>query len=84
MQHPDSCCKVIASAIAQITGDYSCLVSLQDVPALFLDKQWTIKQAKRMAKTNYRQSYLLGISFPKRGHEAKKKQQKSRNYRKIR
>ena len=84
VQHPDSCCKVIASAIARITGDYSCLVSLQDVPALFLDKQWTIKQAKRMAKTNYRQSYLPGISFSKRGYEAKRKQQKSRNYRKIR
>ncbi|MBD2772568.1 hypothetical protein [Iningainema tapete] len=71
VQHPDSCCKVIASAIAQITGDYSCLASLQDVPALLLDKQWTIKQAKRMAKTDYRQSYLSGVSFPKRSYSAK-------------
>ena len=84
VQHPDSCCKVIASAIARITGDYSCLVSLQDVPTLPSDKQWTIKEAKRMAKTNYRQSYLPSVSFPKRGYSANSKQKKSRNYRIIR
>lgn len=84
VQHPDSCCKVIASAIAKIIGDYSCLVSLQDVPALPFDKQWTIKEAKRMAKTNYRQSYLPGISFPKRTFSVNIKQQKSRKYRKVR
>lgn len=76
VQHPDSCCKVIASAIAQITGDYSCLASLQDVPTLLLDKQWTIKQAKRMAKTNYRQSYLPRFSFSKRVLSAQTKQPK--------
>jgi hypothetical protein len=84
VQHPDSCCKVIASAIAKIIGDYSCLVSLQDVPTLPFNKQWTIKEAKRMAKTNYRQSYLPGISFPKRSFSVNVKQQKSRKYRKIR
>ncbi|MBR8839192.1 MAG: hypothetical protein DSM106950_35630 [Stigonema ocellatum SAG 48.90 = DSM 106950] len=84
VQHPDSCCNVIARAIAQVTGDYSCLVSLQDVPALLLDKQWTIKQAKRMAKINYRQSYLPGKSFPKRSPSVRSKQSLLGDHRKKR
>lgn len=83
VQHPDSCCKVIASAIAKVTGDYSYLVSLQNVTTLPQEAQWTIKQAKRMAKTNYRQSYLSGVSFSKGIVLANKKLQKPRKYRKI-
>jgi hypothetical protein len=58
VNHPLSCCKVIAQTIAKITGDKSSLLILDSLPDLPLQKRWTNKEARQMAKNNYRQFYL--------------------------
>jgi hypothetical protein len=55
---PYSCCKVIAEVIERVAGDYTCLTQLKNVPNLPLEPMWTIKQAKVMAKLDYRKTYL--------------------------
>lgn len=61
VKHPVSCCKVIASVVAQITGDYSILIPFQGIVDLPPRKQWTTKEAARMAKERYRDTYLLRL-----------------------
>lgn len=61
VKHPVSCCKVIASVVAQITGDYSILIPFQGIADLPPCKQWTTKEAARMAKERYRDTYLLRL-----------------------
>ncbi len=56
--HPISCCKLIASVIAQITGNDSILDAFGSISDLPPHKQWTTKEAKRMAKRKYRDTYL--------------------------
>lgn len=58
VQHPQSCCKVIAKVVAHLSGDYTYFVRLQAVPDLLPDPMWTIKQARKWAKQNYRKTYL--------------------------
>jgi very-short-patch-repair endonuclease len=58
VQHPQSCCKVIAKVVAQLSGDYTYYVRLQALPDLLPDSMWTIKQARKWAKQNYRKTYL--------------------------
>lgn len=58
VQAPLSCCKFIAMVIAQVTGDRSFLELLESQPDLLPVKPWTTKEARRMAKERYRQSYL--------------------------
>lgn len=58
---PESCCKVIADTLALLTGDYKYLLQLKDVPDLPAVKQWTSAEARKMAKKQYRQSYLEPI-----------------------
>lgn len=58
VQYPQSCCQVIASIIARVTGDYSYLTQLENIPKLPSDSLWTTRQAKKWAKQNYRQTYL--------------------------
>jgi very-short-patch-repair endonuclease len=55
---PDSCCKAIALLIYQVTGDASYLERLRSYPDVELHKQWTIREAKQLAKYKYRNSYL--------------------------
>ncbi len=52
------CCKVIASVIARVTGDYTFLDRLQNVPNLSIEPMWNIKQAKKWARLDYRKTYL--------------------------
>jgi very-short-patch-repair endonuclease len=58
VQAPLSCCKFIATAIAAVTGDRSCLKPLESEPDLLSVKPWTTASARQMAKSNYRLSYL--------------------------
>ncbi|QIR37270.1 hypothetical protein HCG51_11470 [Tolypothrix sp. PCC 7910] len=58
VKYPHSCCKAIAKVIAQVTGDRSYLNSLQPIPDLPPEPMWTIKQAKKWAKEDYRKTYL--------------------------
>lgn len=58
VQQPQSCCKVIAKVVAQLSGDYTYYVRLQALPDLLPDSMWTIKQARKWAKQNYRKTYL--------------------------
>lgn len=59
VKYPDGCCQAIARVIFQITGDYRSLVKLQNVKELPPHKQWKVKEAIYMAKTQFRHSYLL-------------------------
>ena len=58
VQAPLSCCKFIATVIAAVTGDRSCLKPLESEPDLLSVKPWTTASARQMAKSNYRLSYL--------------------------
>jgi very-short-patch-repair endonuclease len=58
VKYPYRCCKVIAKAIAKITGDYTFLSRLQNTPDLPIEPMWNIKQAKKWAKLDYRKTYL--------------------------
>ncbi|NJN12937.1 MAG: hypothetical protein HC815_35400 [Richelia sp. RM1_1_1] len=58
VEYPYRCCKTIAKVIAQVTGDYTFLAQLKDVPLLPPEPMWTIKQAKKWASVNYRRTYL--------------------------
>ncbi|MBW4480003.1 MAG: hypothetical protein KME54_24985 [Tolypothrix brevis GSE-NOS-MK-07-07A] len=58
VRHPWSCCKAIAQIIARLTGDDSVFILLQKLADVPLQKQWTKREARLMAKNNYRQSYL--------------------------
>jgi hypothetical protein len=58
VKYPLSCCKTIAQTIAKITGDKRNLMILDSLPDLPLQKRWTNKEARQMAKNNYRQFYL--------------------------
>lgn len=58
VQYPQSCCQVIASIIARVTGDYTYLTQLENIPKLPSESLWTTRQAKKWAKQNYRQTYL--------------------------
>jgi len=55
---PDSCCKLIAFLIYQVTGDDSYWQMLLHYPDLELHKQWTPKEAERLAKAKFRHSYF--------------------------
>jgi len=58
VRHPWSCCKTIAQIIGRLTGDDSVFILLQRLADVPLQKQWTKREARLMAKNNYRQSYL--------------------------
>lgn len=58
VRHPWSCCKAIAQMIARLTGDDSVFMLLERLADVPLQKQWTRREARLMAKNNYRQSYL--------------------------
>uniref|UniRef100_A0A8J7AGX6 Uncharacterized protein n=1 Tax=Desmonostoc muscorum LEGE 12446 TaxID=1828758 RepID=A0A8J7AGX6_DESMC len=70
VRHPWSCCKAIAQIIARLTGDDSVFILLQRLADVPLQKQWTKREARLMAKNNYRQSYLPTI------HNSSQRQQK--------
>ncbi|MDF5727886.1 MAG: hypothetical protein PUP92_07555 [Rhizonema sp. PD38] len=57
VRYPESCCKQIASAIALI-GVEQYQKKFQDVLAVPRMRQWTKRQAKKMAKSKYRERYL--------------------------
>ena len=58
VKYPYSCCKLIAQVIARVSGDFTFLSQLNNVPSLSPEPMWTIKQAKKWAKDNYRKTYL--------------------------
>lgn len=58
VKYPLSCCKVIASVLAQVAGDYTYLTQLQNTPSLPTDPMWNTKQAKKWARADYRKTYL--------------------------
>jgi very-short-patch-repair endonuclease len=61
---PASCCKTIASTIAQISGDSSIMTSFRQVPTLKPEPCWTFAEAQRMAETSYRATYLTRSNQP--------------------
>ncbi len=61
VRHPWSCCKVIAQTIAKLTEDNSVFMLLQRLADVPLQKCWTRREARLMAKNNYRHSYLPKI-----------------------
>lgn len=58
VRYPLSCCKVIADVIEEVGGDRSFVERLKDVPSLPPVPRWNAKQARRMARQDYRSSYL--------------------------
>jgi len=61
VKYPQSCCKEIAKVLARVAGDRVALSKLQGVPDLPPDPMWTIKQAQKMARNDYRQTYLHSL-----------------------
>jgi hypothetical protein len=66
VRYPESCCKQIASAIASL-GIERYQKKFQDVPAVPRMRQWTKRQAKKMAKSKYRERYLAINGFTQNG-----------------
>lgn len=58
VRYPRSCCQIIAQILAQVCGDMGALSNLKNTPSLPKMPMWSIKQARKLAKQNYRQSYL--------------------------
>jgi very-short-patch-repair endonuclease len=58
VEAPRSCCKVIAQVIFEITGDRRYLQQLEGEPELLPERPWTVREAKRRARSNYRLQYL--------------------------
>lgn len=58
VQAPASCCKTIASTIAQISGDSSIMAPFRQVPTLKPEPRWTFADAQGMAETQHRTTYL--------------------------
>lgn len=58
VEAPRSCCKVIAQVIFEITGDRRYLQQLEEEPELLPERPWTVREAKRKARSNYRLQYL--------------------------
>jgi very-short-patch-repair endonuclease len=61
VKYPQSCCKEIAKVLARVAGDRVAFSKLQGVPDLPPDPMWTIKQAQKMARNDYRQTYLPSL-----------------------
>lgn len=57
-RYPDSCCKIIAEIICDITGE-DCfsrqMIHFKDLPH---EKQWSEEEAKNMAINNYKNKYI--------------------------
>jgi hypothetical protein len=58
VEAPRSCCKVIAQVIFEITGDRRYLQQLEGEPELLPERPWTVREARRKARSNYRLQYL--------------------------
>lgn len=56
--YPNRCCKIIARTVAEITGDWEVFNKFKEVSELPTVRQWSKKEAQRMAKYNYRNKYL--------------------------
>ncbi len=56
--YPESCCKAVAQAIAEVTGDDEIMRQFEDVLDLTPIPQWTEEEAHIMAIENYRDEYL--------------------------
>ena len=58
VQHPESCCKEIASVIKSVTGIELFFKPLQTISILAPSKMWSKREAKQMAKRQFRNQYL--------------------------
>lgn len=58
VRYPRRCCKVIAHVLSEVCDDQGAFSELKNTPELPKMARWTIKEAKRMAKQNYRKTYL--------------------------
>jgi hypothetical protein len=58
VEAPLSCCKAIAQVIVEVTGDRRYWNQLESIANLLPQRPWTVAEAKRMARNNYRLSYL--------------------------
>lgn len=58
VQHPESCCREIASVIKSVTGIELFFKPLQTVAILTPSKMWSKREAKLMAKRQFRNQYL--------------------------
>lgn len=56
--YPNRCCKVIALVVAEISGEWELFNKFKDVPDPPLVKHWTIREARKMARAKYRDTYL--------------------------
>lgn len=55
---PASCCKTIASLIAEYTGDSAIMNAFRQIPTLKPDRRWTEPEAQQMADRGDRDTYL--------------------------
>jgi hypothetical protein len=58
--YSQSCCKEIATLVAEVTGDVSGASKFQKVQDLKPEPQWTQAEAVQMAKDRTRDKYKLG------------------------
>jgi very-short-patch-repair endonuclease len=56
--YPESCCRMIAEVITDLLQEDLILIKFKNIFPLPKRKQWTEDEAKEMARTDYRQTYL--------------------------
>jgi hypothetical protein len=62
VRHTESCCKVVAQAIADITADPIVMARFSHAPDLPRRPQWTEAEARRMASNRARDRYHLSAT----------------------
>ena len=77
IQAPASCCKTIASVIAQLTGDSSIMNAFRHIPTLKPARRWTETEAQQMAESAYRDSYSAQTT--PQANPARKKRQRQQH-----
>jgi len=58
VRYPRQCCKAIAQILDRVVGDKEALSFFKNTTELPKMAMWTVKEARQMAKQNYRQNYL--------------------------
>lgn len=79
VQHPEACCKTIASVVATLTSDSTLMLPFQPVPALRPQPIWSYTEAQQMAEQDFRSTYLTAQPSQRQKVSLSPAQRKPRN-----
>jgi very-short-patch-repair endonuclease len=80
---PASCCKTIASVIAELTGDSAIMNAFRQVPTLTPDRRWTEAEARQLATQGDRDTYLKPANLTELKPKRKRKNSQTQETRSL-